>query len=213
VEIALDVSDGRQVLLAGDYPNVIPFDIEGFMGRTILVRLVLRGVFHRVVTIRTPLGRRLIRKLAPTGKPLVRRKPDDVERAGIEKVPRFEGVRDGRPLLADGRVVDVANVIWATGYRPALEWIDLPIMRDGENGTTVPRQHAGIVDDTPGLYFVGLDFLYAASSGQIHGVGRDAARVVSQLAQRRLEERAGRPAPARTLASAGTGPAGDASSE
>lgn len=212
VEIALDVCDGRQVLLAGDYPNVIPFDIEGFMGRTILVRLVLRGVFHRVVTIRTPLGRRLIRKLAPTGKPLVRRKPDDVARAGIEKVPRFEGARDGRPLLADGRVVDVANVIWATGYRPALEWIDLPIMRDGENGTTVPRQHAGIVDDTPGLYFVGLDFLYAASSGQIHGVGRDAARVVSQLAKRRGQQRAGHPAPGQTLASAGTGPGGDAGS-
>jgi putative flavoprotein involved in K+ transport len=185
VEIALDVHDGRHVLLAGEYPGAVPFDVEGRIAQLILVRLVLRGVFHRVISMRTPFGRRAIRKLKPKGKALVRTKPADIERAGVEHVPRVVGVDAGRPLLADGRVLDVANVIWATGYRPTLDWIDVDVMETDAHGLTEPRQRAGIVDEVPGLYFVGLDFLYAASSGQIHGVGRDAARVAAHLADHR----------------------------
>jgi putative flavoprotein involved in K+ transport len=47
-----------------------------------------------------------------------------------------------------------------------------------------PRHDRGIVAEEPGLYFVGLKFLYAASSAALHGVGRDAARVVDHLATR-----------------------------
>ena len=36
----------------------------------------------------------------------------------------------------------------------------------------------------PGLYFVGLHFLYSMSSEMIHGVGRDAARIAGQVADR-----------------------------
>jgi putative flavoprotein involved in K+ transport len=34
-----------------------------------------------------------------------------------------------------------------------------------------------MVPGLPGLYFVGLHFLSAMSSGMIHGVGRDAERI------------------------------------
>ena len=43
---------------------------------------------------------------------------------------------------------------------------------------------AGVVPGAPGLYFVGLHFLYAMSSAMIHGVGRDAKRIVDTLAAR-----------------------------
>ncbi len=119
------------------------------------------------------------------GKMLVRSKPRDVDAAGIEHVPRVTGVQDGKPVLADGRVVDVANVVWATGFEPGFDWLDLDVMGVAVDGTAEPRLAGGIVEDVPGLYFVGLDGLYAASSGQIHGVGRDAARVVAHLAARR----------------------------
>lgn len=185
VEIALDLCRGRRVLLAGEYPGAVPFDIEGFLGRAILVRLVLRGVFHRVMTWRTPIGRRKLPELTSRGKMLVRSKPRDVDAAGIEHVPRVTGVQDGKPVLADGRVVDVANVVWATGFEPGFDWLDLDVMGVAVDGTAEPRLAGGIVEDVPGLYFVGLDGLYAASSGQIHGVGRDAARVVAHLAARR----------------------------
>src|SRR5262249_18377628 len=52
------------------------------------------------------------------GGPLIRVRPEQLKAAGIQRVPRVAGVRDGRPLLEDGRVLQVSNVIWATGFIP-----------------------------------------------------------------------------------------------
>jgi putative flavoprotein involved in K+ transport len=82
-------------------------------------------------------------------------------------------------LLEDGRLLDVANVIWCTGYQPNFAWIDLPIW-DGDE----PIHERGVVTGEPGLYFVGQEFLYAASSAMIQGVSRDAAYVAKQIAAR-----------------------------
>jgi putative flavoprotein involved in K+ transport len=90
------------------------------------------------------------------------------------------GVRDGQPLLDDGRVLDVANVIWCTGFHGGFSWIDLPVIAsDGE-----PSHLRGVVTGEPGLYFVGLHFLYALSSTMIHGVGRDADRIAGTIGER-----------------------------
>ena len=105
------------------------------------------------------------------------------------------GVRNGLPLLDDGRALDVANVIWCTGFDPAFSWIDLPVF--GPDG--LPQHEAGIVTAEPGLYFVGLPFLYAFSSEMIHGVGRDAARITGAIADRaRTASGGARPALAAT---------------
>jgi putative flavoprotein involved in K+ transport len=110
--------------------------------------------------------------------PLIRLKPKDLVRAGVIRVPRVADVRNGQPVLEDGRVLDVANVVWCTGFDPGFSWLDLPVFgADGE-----PRHTAGIVEDEPGLFFVGLHFLYAFSSDMIHGVGRDAARIADVVA-------------------------------
>jgi putative flavoprotein involved in K+ transport len=85
------------------------------------------------------------------------------------------------PLLDDGRTIPAANVIWATGYRPAFDWIGLPVI--GEDGWPLHRR--GVVPSAPGLYFVGLPFLWSVSSALIGGVGRDAQHVVRVLAERR----------------------------
>jgi len=89
------------------------------------------------------------------------------------------------PLLQDGRRLEVANVIWCTGYHPGFSWIDLPLF--DEIGD--PRHEGGVVPEHPGLYFVGLHFLYSMSSTMIHGVGRDAARIVDAVAARAVEDR------------------------
>jgi hypothetical protein len=67
-------------------------------------------------------------------------------------------------------------------------FIDLPIFDD--NGE--PKHEGGVVSSSPGLYFVGLHFLYAMSSAMIHGVGRDAARIVATLMREREMANAGR---------------------
>ena len=111
-------------------------------------------------------------------------KPRDLRAAGIQRVDRVAGVRDGRPVLADGRVLEVANVVWCTGFQPGFSWIDLPVF--GPDGQ--PRHERGLVPGEPGLFFVGLHFLYALSSTMIHGVGRDAARIADAVASRRCPE-------------------------
>jgi putative flavoprotein involved in K+ transport len=114
------------------------------------------------------------------GGPLIRVKPKDLHLAGVERVPRTAGARNGQPVLEDGRVVDVANIIWCTGFHPGFSWIDLPIF--GKDGR--PVQERGMVVNEPGLYFVGLLFLYAASSVMIHGVGRDAEYIADTICAR-----------------------------
>ena len=90
---------------------------------------------------------------------------------------RTAGVRDGLPVLEDDRVLQVSNVVWCTGFEPCFSWIDIPVFDSrGE-----PRQHRGVARDAPGLYFVGLHFLYALSSTMIHGVGRDAEHVARAI--------------------------------
>jgi len=177
-EIALDVVGKHQTILAGPSTGHIPFRIEGLVGR-IGVRIVLRVLFHRVFTVRTPIGRKVRRKMLSKGEPLIRTKPKDLAAAGIERTGRVVVARDGLPVLEDGRVLNVANVIWSTGFAPGLSWIELPIMEGA-----YPRHDRGIVTEEPGLYFVGLKFLYAASSSTLPGVGRDAGRVADHLAAR-----------------------------
>ena len=96
------------------------------------------------------------------------------------RVGRVTGMRDGKPVLEGGQAIEAANVVWCTGYHPGLSWIDLPVFGAGGE----PVQERGVVAGEPGLYFVGLHFLYALSSTMIHGVERDARRVAETIASR-----------------------------
>ena len=66
----------------------------------------------------------------------------DLLAAGVERVlARTVGVQDGLPVLDDGRVLDVQNVIWCTGFRRDFSWIEVPfeVDEDGYPGA-VPRR-------------------------------------------------------------------------
>lgn len=142
-------------------------------------RLVLRVLAHRVLTVKTPMGRKMRARRGSRGAPLIRIKPAEIIAAGVERAARVAGVRDGLPLLADDRVLEVANVVWCTGFRHDFSWIDLPGLGDGE-----PPHRRGVIDGQPGLYLVGLHFLYAMSSAMIHGAGRDAEHIARHIATR-----------------------------
>jgi putative flavoprotein involved in K+ transport len=178
-EISLEVSRTHSTWLSGRDTGHIPFRIEGVASRLLLAPLALRFVFHRVLTVNTPIGRGARPKILANGAPLIRVKPDVLAAAEVERVPRVVGVRDGLPLLEDGRVLEVANVVWCTGFHPGFSWIDLPVFAAEE-----PTHERGVVGDEPGLYFVGLEFLYAMSSVMVHGVGRDAEHIAKHIASR-----------------------------
>jgi putative flavoprotein involved in K+ transport len=179
-EIAMETARaGRETWLSGRDVGHLPFRIERPLGR-LLVPFVLRVVFHRVLTVDTPLGRKARPGVVSHGGPLIRVKPKDLASAGVRRVGRVTGVRDGRPVLEGDRVVEPANVVWCTGYHPGLSWIDLPVFGPGGE----PVQRRGVAAGEPGLYFVGLHFLYSLSSTMIHGVERDARRVADTIASR-----------------------------
>lgn len=193
-DIAMELAPRHQVWLSGRDTGQLPFRIEGLPGRLLLIPLVLRVLFYRILHVRTPLGRAARPKVTGKGGPLIRVKNADLAAAGVERVPRTTGVVDGRPVLEGGRVLDVRNVVWATGFRPGFEsWIDLPIHGDRE-----PRHDGGVVPGHDGLYFVGLHFLRSMASGMVHGVGRDADQIVTAVQRRQRS--------ARPVAAAGTGP-------
>jgi putative flavoprotein involved in K+ transport len=179
-DIALEVARTHPTLLAGTESGSIPFRIDTFIARHLLTRVV-GFVFHHVLTIDTPIGRKARPKMLAAAPPLVRVKPSDLLAAGVERVARVVGVQDGLPLLDDQRVLDPANVIWCTGFRPGFSWIDLPIFDAAER----PIHERGVVKGVPGLYFNGLTFQYALSSATLLGIDRDAQHIVKHMATTR----------------------------
>jgi putative flavoprotein involved in K+ transport len=180
-DIAMDVARSHRTWLSGRHPGNVPFRIESRLARVILP-VLFRVIFHRILTVATPMGRRARLSIISKGGLLIRVKPADLVAAGVERTGRVEGVRDGKPLLADGRTLAVTNVIWCTGFHPGLSWVDLPTPVYGADGE--PIHERGIVPDEPGFYFVGLTFLFSLSSTMIHGVARDAERIADAILAR-----------------------------
>ena len=177
-DIALDLAGTHRVLLSGRHPGQLPWHIERWTAR--LFTPLVMFAFRHVLTVRTPMGRAMRRQALAHSGPLIRIKSADLAAAGVERTARTVGVTDGRPALADGRVLDVANVVWCTGFRPDAGWIDLPGLDAGGD----PEQHRGAVTGRPGLYLLGRLFQDSLSSSMIRGVGRDADHIAGQIAGR-----------------------------
>ena len=180
-------ADGHPVVLSGPIHGQVPFRLEKPISKVAFP--VLFFVARHVLTLRNPLGRKIRPEIRSHGGPLIRVKKADLARAGVEMAAsRTIGVRDGRPVLADDRVLDVTNVVWCTGFRQDFSWIELPVT--GDDGW--PLERRGVVESAPGLYFVGLAFQFAFASMLVGGAGRDADHVVRHLVARTPKPAKGR---------------------
>jgi putative flavoprotein involved in K+ transport len=178
-DISYEVAQaGHRTVLSGRDTGQVPFDpFARFLNP------LLKLAATRVLTVSTPMGRKAKAGIRSHGPPLLRVKKADLEAVGVERVfARTVGVKDGLPVLEDGSVVEVTNVIWCTGFRNDYGWIRFPLPL-GDDG--FPTQERGAVPSSPGLYFVGMVFLHSFSSMLILGAGRDAKRVVKHLVARR----------------------------
>ncbi len=175
-DIALELAKERKTYVSGRDVGHVPFRLESIIARYLLIRLV-RFVGHHILTIRTSIGRKMRPAVLTSGGPLVRVKPDDLLSAGVERVPRVKGVKNGLPVLENDQVLEVQNIIWSTGFTPGFSWIDLPVLDEREE----PDHERGVVRKKPGLFFVGLNFLYAMTSDTITGTRRDARYIVKQI--------------------------------
>jgi putative flavoprotein involved in K+ transport len=190
-DIAFETAAEHKTILSGPDTGQIPASVETRRGR--LGFRVLLFVGTHVLTMDTPLGRKMRPHIRHGGAPLLRYRKKDLAAAGVERVlARTVSVEDGKPVLDDGRTLDVQNVVWCTGFRRDDSWIQVPF-EVGEDG--YPVQYRGAVASAPGLYFVGMLFLHSFASMLIAGAGRDAERVAKHIAARARE----RPAGAREL--------------
>lgn len=188
-EIARELAATHPTWLSGRDTGSLPGDLGSFGYRAggILFQTVMK-----LFTVDTLPGRWLVRKARAftRGHPLVRVKPRDLTEAGVKRVPRVRGVSRGQPALEDGRILDVANVVWSTGFVRDFHWIRLPVFAakgvaaDGARASdrTLLR-HRGVVQSEPGLYFVGLPYQSSVLSGLVVGAGDDAKHVVRQIAR------------------------------
>jgi putative flavoprotein involved in K+ transport len=179
-DVAFEAASEHEVILSGTDTGQIPASIESRRGR-----LVFRGLFFAgtyILTADTPMGRKMRPHVRHGGGPLLRYRKKDLLAAGVERVvERTVGTQDGKPVLDGGRVLDVSNVVWCTGFRPDFSWIRFPFEL-GEDG--YPVQYRGVVESSPGLYFTGLPFLHSFASMLIGGAGRDAERVARHIVSR-----------------------------
>ena len=178
-EIGVEVGLTHQVLLAGRNVGYLPVEMRNWQGK--LTFPIVWWVWEHVLTEDKKPGRKVqAEALEGKGEFLIRQKEKDLLAVGIERTPRIAGVVDGRPQTEDGTVLDVANVIWATGFRADFSWIDLP----GLDVAGRLENHRGAVGGQPGLYVLGQEFQYMFNSHTVGGVGKDAAKVVADLAKR-----------------------------
>jgi putative flavoprotein involved in K+ transport len=192
VELALELaSAGRRVTLAG-HGTFLPRIAHVGGGRPFF------AFARRALTLDTPIGRRMHARMGDQGTaPVIRVRPGELAAAGVERVSRVTAIRNGRPVLADGRVIETDTILWCTGFRPAFDWIRLPVLAS----SGLPRHDRGVVADAPGLSFVGLPFQSGFLSALVGGVGADADRIAGGIAAR-LGQASGRLRPAGTGAAA-----------
>lgn len=176
-EIAREVCRTHTTFVAGKAAGEIPVKHGRTAARFFLPIVRFAGL--HVLSLGTPVGRNAAPALKAHGAPLIRTKAKDLAAAGVHFVPRVVGVADGQPVLADGTRAEVSNIIWCTGFREDFDWIDPHLLDAGGS----PQQHRGVALDTPGLFFLGQNFMYSVASGTFPGTVRDARYLAGKIPQ------------------------------
>lgn len=105
---------------------------------------------------------------------IVEHEPDE----GVGPVERYEATRvaRGTPLTEDLGRGEINSIVWATGFRPDLSWVDLPVFDSSGH-----LRHEGGVVDAPGVYFLGATFLRRRRSSFLHGAADDSRDLADHL--------------------------------
>ncbi|MCE1004059.1 monooxygenase [Pseudomonas sp. 1239] len=96
----------------------------------------------------------------------------------LQRKAMFQQVLPDGVVWPDGTTHEVDALIFATGFRPNLEFLaQLPVA--DQQGRVLQRN--GVADQVPGLYFVGLPKQRNFASATLRGVGADAGYLMPQL--------------------------------
>jgi putative flavoprotein involved in K+ transport len=170
-QIAAELAETHEVHLSiGSRQMPLP---QRILGRDLFTFLDRTGLIRK--TIDSRLGRRLSER-----DPLIGSRPRTLRRRhGVPLRPRAVDVDGTSVKFEDGSSMTVSSVIWATGYRLDHSWIHVPVF-DGDGRV----EHKRGVTAAPGLYFLGLPWMYTRGSALLGWVGEDAEFVAGRIAGR-----------------------------
>ena len=167
-QIAEELASTRRVTLAvGQRVPALP---QRFLGKDLF--WWLSGVGFMKVNTDSRLGRKLSARDVLIGSSARR-----LRRSGVVLRGRLTGAAGRRAVFADGSEHDVDAIVWATGYRPDVSWLQVPSIK-GKDGSIIHRR--GVTDE-PGLFFVGLPWQHTRGSALIGFVKDDAAYLASRI--------------------------------
>ena len=169
-QIALELSSsGRVVLSRGKKRSLAP---QRVLGRSIFWWLDHLRLLQ--VSPDSRIGRRL--RARDT---LPRRDLNDknLRDAGVDLAARLISFKGTAAIFADGQSRETSAVIWATGYRDDVSWMQIDEAVDA-TGRFIESKGASPV---PGLFFVGRPWQMTQSSALVTGVGADAEVIVASV--------------------------------
>jgi putative flavoprotein involved in K+ transport len=166
VQIASEISRTRDTFLSlGSRPPALP---QRFLGRDLFWWMTRLGLMNKTA------DSRLVRRMRAKGDPVIGTRWSDLDQRGVRVRARVTGGVNRTVSFADGSRLDVAAVIWATGFRPDYSWLQVPgILNDG----VVVHQRG--ITDISGLSFLGLPWQHTRGSALL-GFVQDDARWLAQ---------------------------------
>ncbi|HEX5532706.1 MAG TPA: NAD(P)/FAD-dependent oxidoreductase [Actinomycetales bacterium] len=117
----------------------------------------------------------IARRVRARGELVIGTSAQELQARGVRMRGRAVAAEGERLVFDDGGRVEVAAVVWATGYRSEWSWIDIDGALGGDRGDQVLQQRG--VSPVPGLYFIGLPWMYSRGSSLLGFVKNDAAHL------------------------------------
>ena len=170
-QIALELTANHEVLLAAGRPRRVGRD--RILGRSVFWWMDKLGVIR--ASRESRIGDYLMKADPFPGKHL---ELDKLRQRGVEVVGRVKGAEGKKVSFADGKATEVDAVVWATGYRDEVDWVEIPEVKDDRSNF----MHYRGISPLPYLCFVGRSWQWTRGSALFAGVGQDAAYLTEHLA-------------------------------
>jgi putative flavoprotein involved in K+ transport len=173
-QIAQELSASREVHLSiGSRQTPLP---QRILGRDLFWFLEKTGLIGKTVDSR--MGRRLSERETLIGSTPRRIR----KRYGVELHGRAVSAHGSTVSFDDGTQVEVAGVVWATGFRVDHSWIDVPVFDAG--GRLI---HQRGVTEAPGLYLIGMYWQHTRGSALLGWVKDDAEYIAERIEASRAD--------------------------
>ena len=167
-QIAEELSGSREVHLSiGSRQTPLP---QRILGRDLFWYLDATGLIRK--TIESRIGQRMSGRDT-----LIGSTPRRIRKQhGVQLHGRAVGADGSTVRFEDGGPIEVAGIVWATGFRVDHSWIDVPVFDDaGRAG------HGRGVTESPGLYFLGLSWQHTRGSALLGWVKDDAEYLAERI--------------------------------